>query len=128
MTYRIESGIARARRYPATFQLPPAAARENLQRGDVAKMIFEQGPYRERMWVEVEGREGHRYRGQLRNEPVAIEGLHWGDPVRFGPADVIDIDPGGTTTAVAGAVGTFVVVGAIAAGLYYLLRDPPPAR
>jgi hypothetical protein len=94
--------------HPDTFWLPSRDERENLRRGQAARLIFDiesiddfgqvqvQG---ERMWVVVAERCGSLYVGILDNQPASVEPgdkvyLCFGAEVPFGPEHVIDIgDP-----------------------------------
>jgi hypothetical protein len=94
--------------HPDTFWIPSREERENLQRGQAARLIFDiesiddagqvqlQG---ERMWVVVSERCGGLYVGILDNQPASVEPgekvyLYFGAEVPFGPEHVIDIgDP-----------------------------------
>lgn len=78
---------------------PPAAAvRGGLAVGALAAVVVRreasaaevQGLY-ERLWVEVVGRDGDRYRGALENQPTFVRGLSNGDPLTFGPEHVFAV-------------------------------------
>lgn len=98
--WSLDDGEARHRDAPETFWIPQRAAREALQPGDYAKLIFrialEQDEIAfERMWVIVRGRLGNTYFGRLDNEPTSIEendDLWLGTEVPFRAEHVIDID------------------------------------
>ena len=102
--WELESGERRHSAAPETFWIPPLAARQTLQRGDYAKLLFrislddENDPVSvERMWVVVRGRLGETYLGVLRNTPAAIaenDVLWLGTEVPFRAEHVIDIQPG----------------------------------
>lgn len=98
--WHLFSGVESHRRAPKTFQIPPQRERTKLKIGDIAKLIFDikepDGVFGERMWVEVSGRSGPYYLGDLRNQPLAVRtNLKWGTPVVFLPEHVIDIVPVG---------------------------------
>jgi Uncharacterized protein conserved in bacteria (DUF2314) len=82
---------------PRSFFIPSAEERDSLSDGDLARLMFnrherEKGePSGERMWVEVDGREGDEYIGTLTNQPVFIRDIGAGDKVRFGPEHVIAV-------------------------------------
>jgi len=75
--------------------IPGADVRADLAVGLLAALVFRreasaaevQGLY-ERLWVEVVGRDGDRYEGELENQPTFIRGLKNGAPVTFGPEHV----------------------------------------
>ena len=92
--------------HPEKFEIPPLQARQNLERGQAAKLIFDiegvdedgsvvaQG---ERMWVIVSERVGDHYVGILDVQPQAIEPaddvyLCFGAEVPFRAEHVTDID------------------------------------
>ena len=92
---------------PDTFWIPERERREQLRRGDAAKMIFEiesedadTGAIvvnRERMWVIVTEKIGDTYIGMLDNQPATIEPaddvyLRFGAEVPFKAEHIIDID------------------------------------
>jgi hypothetical protein len=97
------SGEARHKATPDTFQIPPLATRNSLQRGDLAKLLFdiatheEEGPAWcvERMWVRVLRVNKRGYVGTLANVPVSGDpaALTHGSLVEFEPHHVIDVRP-----------------------------------
>jgi len=97
--WHLLSGVESHRRAPKTFWIPPERERTKLKTGDAAKLIFDIkdpdfGVFGERMWVEVTGRSGPYYLGDLRNQPLAARrNLKWGSSVVFLPEHVIDIVP-----------------------------------
>ena len=105
--WSIASGEQAHRENPETFWIPERERREQLQRGDAAKLIFEiEGQdrdtgaievSRERMWVIVTEKIGDTYLGILDNSPQTIEGaddvyLRFGAEVPFKAEHIIDID------------------------------------
>ena len=94
-TYRLVNAEDRHREAPRHFFIPDKASRSALIPGDVAKLLFEpveageDGPFPERMWVEVTEVCGRNYCGILTNEPFQIPQLEHGAPVAFGPEHVI---------------------------------------
>jgi hypothetical protein len=97
--WHLLSGVDSHRRAPKTFHIPPERDRTQLKTGDAAKLIFDikdpsGGVFGERMWVELTGKLGPYYLGDLRNQPLAArKNLKWGSPVVFLPEHVIDIVP-----------------------------------
>src|SRR5215510_6255854 len=103
--WQLESAEARHAAYPEEFSIPTRAERENLRRGQAAKLLFElEGEASgatvdrivERIWVLVVERVGDRYIGVLDNQPLALEPapnvyLVEGAEIPFGPEHVIDI-------------------------------------
>ena len=99
--WSLESGEDYHRAAPDTFQIPSLAAREGLQRGDYAKLIFriarenDDHAY-ERMWVIVTRRTATGYVGILNNEPslIAENPDFWlGSELPFSAKHVIDALP-----------------------------------
>jgi hypothetical protein len=92
--YTLDSGVDRNREAPDTFQIPPAAERENLQPGQIAKLMFRIDDGAEisveRMWVRVHARDGDEYVGVLDNDAYGAD-LRHGLEVRFRPEHVIQI-------------------------------------
>ena len=105
MDWRLANVEERAQAAPDTFAIPPLAEREALRPGDLAKLVFlddepGRGPGGERMWVEIDDvtiRMDIAYGGVLRNSPVVVAGLSFGDRVRFGPEHIADFERVGPT-------------------------------
>lgn len=98
--WELESGEERAHEAPDTFRIPSRETREHLQPGQIAKLIFriavvDSDGHRservERMWVEVRGRVGGLYRGELDNDPECTDEIKAGMEVFFGPHHVIHV-------------------------------------
>ncbi|HEV7233637.1 MAG TPA: hypothetical protein VGN36_05280 [Sphingorhabdus sp.] len=87
---------------PETFWIPDLADREQLQPGDLVKLIFriavddpEDDVAVERMWVIVRERVAGGYLGILDNEPSSIDendDFWLGTELPFQPRHVINID------------------------------------
>lgn len=101
--WALESGEERHARNPTQFALPSRKARESLDRGDAAKLLFvietndggrlvDRGV--DRMWVIVKRKAGDAYLGVLSNDPGVADGLTLrpGAEILFGPEHVIEID------------------------------------
>jgi len=97
----LEDGEDYHRAAPTTFWIPSREARESLQPGDFAKLIFrisvdnpEEPVAVERMWVLLRERVPYGYLGILDNNPAAIaENDEWsGIELPFGPHHVINIE------------------------------------
>ena len=90
----LEDAEARHQAHPATFWIPDFSLRDNLEGGDWAKLIFlpsDQTRHTgERMWAEVEVRNGSFYRGRLLNTPVVIKQLQLNSVFWFEPHHIID--------------------------------------
>ncbi|MDR3415141.1 MAG: hypothetical protein P4L83_03050 [Nevskia sp.] len=87
--------------HPDTYWIPSLEARQSLQTGSCAKIRFyirvedEHGTVEdcgERMWVEVLGKLGKWYRGQLSNQPASTLDMRPGLEVWFQARHVIDIE------------------------------------
>lgn len=96
----LDNGVALHRRHPATFEIPPADHRENLQPGQVVKLRFvihtggtASSPELagERMWVAVTERRGEFYVGLLDDDSTCSDRLQAGTQVVFRPENVIGI-------------------------------------
>ena len=98
MDYTIANVEEAAARAPDAFKIPLRAVRERLKIGWLAKLVFEfeqkpNGCTGERMWVRVDTVDPNlkkKYAGALINTPTAIDSLHPGDVVEFGPEHVAD--------------------------------------
>ena len=104
--WRLRSGEQCHRESPDTFWIPPQEQRQNLQRGQAARLIFEMegedndGRVRvgaERMWVIVAEKVGEVYLGILTDQPVSVvpgEDVYLcaGAEVPFLAEHVIDIE------------------------------------
>jgi uncharacterized protein YegJ (DUF2314 family) len=93
-SWKLDDGVERNRLHPETFEIPSAPERETLKPGDHVKLAFltphgECGG--ERMWVEVTNAKGQTCVGALKNNPVVIEDLEWGQEIKFTPRHVLDI-------------------------------------
>jgi hypothetical protein len=104
--WELESAEQRHASSPESFWIPALAARQSLRVGQLAQLLFQMvgadsdgNPELnvERMWVEVEGREGDLYFGSLRNQPALIDegqGLDYESRVSFRPEHIMDIRNG----------------------------------
>jgi hypothetical protein len=98
----LENGEEYHANAPTTFWIPERALRENLQPGDLAKLIFlisldddEEPQAVERMWVLVRERIEGGYLGILDNEPDAIaenDEFWLGTELPFAAHHIINID------------------------------------
>ncbi|MEC3768230.1 MULTISPECIES: DUF2314 domain-containing protein [Cupriavidus] len=86
--------------HPDTFWLPPRAERDALAAGQQVKLIFRilvadeggnEEVHVERMWVNVTGREGALYTGELDNQPYCTDEMNPGMPLCFEARHVIHI-------------------------------------
>src|SRR5258708_31674486 len=103
--WQLRSGEESHRQNPQTFWLPPLGQRQNLSRGQAAKVIFdietedEAGKpvlTGERMWVIVAERIGEFYIGILDCQPSCVTPddtayLRFGAEIPFAPEHVIEI-------------------------------------
>ncbi|MBF5057291.1 hypothetical protein Y5W_02585 [Alcanivorax sp. 521-1] len=96
-SWRLEDARGIADANPYTFYKPSPEAIAALVPGERAKLIFlfdgEQpdAPGGERMWVEIEAVEDGVFQGRLANQPLHIEALTVGDPVRFEACHIIGV-------------------------------------
>lgn len=103
--WELRSGEKSHEDNPETFWIPPEGERNNLKRGDGAKLIFEiEGEdehgnisyQAERMWVIVAEKTGDVYIGILDNQPASIEPLDeiylvFGAEIPFKAEHIIDL-------------------------------------
>ncbi|WP_379488720.1 hypothetical protein [Novosphingobium soli] len=104
----LEDGEAYHANAPTTFWIPELKDRENLQPGDLVKLIFQisvDNPDEpvaiERMWVLVRERQPTGFFGLLDNDPSSIgeNDEFWsGIELPFQPRHVIDIARGDSNT------------------------------
>lgn len=52
-----------------------------IKTGDLIKTRFDDGKYKEHMWVKIEGLIGDKIMGKLNNEPIYITSLNYGNIV-----------------------------------------------
>lgn len=80
--WALESGEDRHAAYPESFEIPSAADRALLKRGDAAKLLFNiecvdehgnVGVEVERMWVVISEVSAPYYIGYLTNKPMSVE-------------------------------------------------------
>ena len=85
---------------PKKFEIPPRTEREQLLPGQLVKLMFRialrdadghESTQVERMWVEVTGRIGNLYRGELDNDPSCTGEIQAGLEVYFEARHVIQI-------------------------------------
>lgn len=82
------------RHYPRTFSIPRRHQREQVQIGQLVKLVFlidaprDDEPRAERMWVAVEAVHPTYYIGTLANQPGSITQPRRGDQIVFGPEHV----------------------------------------
>lgn len=90
---------AEERAREVSFEIPPREDREQLSVGDLVKLVFlDRDGCGERMWVEITHTQTdavtEHYCGRLRNDPVQIDDLRYGDEIAFGPHHVTAIAEG----------------------------------
>jgi hypothetical protein len=94
LRWRLGSGVEFNRLHPETFWIPPAEEKARVTEGTHVKLMFHmKDGWGERMWVRVSKVSADGFVGTLRNDPVGIPRLRYGDRVKFGPDEIIDIDP-----------------------------------
>jgi uncharacterized protein YegJ (DUF2314 family) len=95
-TYSLDDAESVAAEFPETFFIPPRQEREQVQVGDLVKLIFriEIGNECsvERMWVAVTKKTKSRgFVGSLDNDPYCTDTIKSGMEVAFGPEHIIEI-------------------------------------
>lgn len=87
-----------ANEFPDRFYKPSKEVISKLKRGKVVKLIFNfesDNPYypsAERMWVGITKVNKKGFVGQLASMPCFIEGLGYGDTIKFEARHIIDIE------------------------------------
>lgn len=89
--WELESALERHLQSPDTFEIPSSAELNNLQAGDMVKLLFllagedDQGSYVqcERMWVTLLEVNSESYVGQLESLPITSDILRPGSIVKF---------------------------------------------
>lgn len=94
MKYTLEDGEHQHQMSPETFWIPDSDFRHSIPVGCFAKLIFNDGDNRERMWVKVIRVEPNGYVGSLANSPSLDLGLEFGSLVTFQAKHVIDLNLG----------------------------------
>jgi hypothetical protein len=95
--WHLESGVKRNREYPDTFEIPNEEAKQAIEPGVFVKLLFDTSDilgrrnWGERMWVEVVAVRGRHIVGALRDDPLGIPRLYYGDRVKFRREHIIGI-------------------------------------
>jgi hypothetical protein len=98
--YRLASGVVSNEKWPKSFPIPPERLRRRLRKGYSAKLVFQirlpkqRHPFGERMWVNIDGRDGPYYVGTLHNQPLCYgtqKNLKRGQKVVFLPEHIVDV-------------------------------------
>ena len=96
--YELDNGEEINKEHPESFYIPSRELRDNLQAGDTVKLIFRMeekiNPDEvavERMWVEINNKEGSFYTGTLDNDPNGEVFIECGLSVNFKAEHVIQI-------------------------------------
>ncbi|URP22201.1 hypothetical protein SEA_BIG4_145 [Microbacterium phage Big4] len=96
ITYELGNGVERNKENPETFYIPSDKVKQALSSGMLAKLMFEPTDPNaqiggERMWVLVIEDNYPDFLGALRNNPVMLDDLEYGDLVEFTADHVIDV-------------------------------------
>ena len=96
--YELDNGEELNKAYPESFWIPDKSLRENLNVGDLVKLIFRMEETKgsddisvERMWFEITDKQSHFYVGKLDNDPSGSDCVICGQSVIFQSCHVIDI-------------------------------------
>ena len=96
--YELDNGEELNKAYPESFWIPEKGLRENLNVGDLVKLIFRMEETKgsddisvERMWVEITGKQSHFYTGKLVNEPSGSDCIICRQNIIFQSCHVIDV-------------------------------------
>jgi uncharacterized protein YegJ (DUF2314 family) len=98
-SWHLVNAEERAKETPDTFKIPAAQERKALEKGALAKLIFELDDINlssneaegERMWVEITSAKDGRYEGKLDNDPEVVKALKAEDKVVFAAENIIEI-------------------------------------
>jgi hypothetical protein len=90
--WHLDSGVERNRQHPESFEIPDDESRLCVEPGDRVKLVFgmKHGPG-ERMWVDVLRVGKKKLVGTLRNDPLFMPRLTYGDRVKFRHEHIVDI-------------------------------------
>jgi hypothetical protein len=92
---QLSDGIALAKEFPYTFEIPSKKTLKKLKKGDLVKLIFEiesnddEATSAERMWVKIQEQKGKSLTGLLDNKPKFIQNLKIGDLIDFEERHII---------------------------------------
>ena len=96
--YELDNGEEIHNEYPETFEIPSRELREKLKVGDIVKLIFRMEERAnkeevsvERMWVEIQEKNGSYYSGILDNDPSGEVLVECGITVNFKAEHIIQI-------------------------------------
>lgn len=93
--YTLDDGEQIHLAHPDTYEIPPAAERENLLPGQIVKLVFRithrGGLDVERMWVSVLERRGDGYLGELDDDAFCAPEIASGMKIHFQARHVIQI-------------------------------------
>jgi hypothetical protein len=90
--WHLDSGVERNREHPESFEIPDEESRLAVEPGDRVRLVFDmkRGPG-EKMWVDVLSVGKKKLVGTLRNDPVFIPRLEFGDRIKFRHWHIVDI-------------------------------------
>jgi len=95
VSYVLDDGEEVHRENPNTYQIPPIAKREDLQLGQLVKLVFRISHGDEvdveRMWVAVKEKRADYYAGVLDNDAYCTDQIASGMEVHFQARHVIQI-------------------------------------
>lgn len=96
--YELDNAEEIHNKYPESFWVPSRELRDNLQVGDLVKLIFrmeeranQEEVSVERMWVEIKEKNSTYYTGTLDNDPNGEVLIECGLSVNFKAENVIQI-------------------------------------
>jgi hypothetical protein len=91
--WHLGSGVESNRLYPETFWIPSDEEKARVTEGTLVKLMFHmKDGWGERMWVRIIKIGPKGFVGTLNNDPVGIPRLQYGDEIKFGPDEIIDIN------------------------------------
>ena len=96
--YILDNGEKLNQAYPDTYFIPDKKERENVNTGDIVKLVFRMEETAgsedlavERMWVMISKTHDDYYEGVLNNHPAGSNCLTAGQTVFFQPCHIIQI-------------------------------------
>ena len=95
VTYSLDNAEEVHKQHPDTFWIPTQNIRENLQVGQLVKLLFRisngSEDQVERMWVEITKKFDDEYEGILDNDPYCTKKITAGLKVNFQAKHVIEV-------------------------------------
>ena len=95
VSYTLDDVVEINQDHPDTYPIPSAAARNDLKKGQLVKLVFriaqDDEVDVERMWVIVKSKSNDTYVGVLDNDPFCTDQIKSGMEVRFQSQHILQI-------------------------------------